>query len=121
MVIGIIHLARLSFIKNWVIMNFQLKIVKQTRMVVNTFQYLYYRIMVSLKLTLLQLTLSLFIIWSTNKNWFDNFFFINLLAKNKCCHHQSSSLFFFVQSFASHADNCFSTFASLILKVLNLK
>ena len=49
MVIGIIHLAKLSFIKNWVIMNFQLKIVKQTRMVVNTFQYLYCRIMVSLK------------------------------------------------------------------------
>ena len=49
MAIGIIHLVRLSFIKNWVIMNFQLKIVKQTKMVVNTFQYLYCRIMVSSK------------------------------------------------------------------------
>ena len=49
MAIGIIHLAKLSFIKNWVIMNFQLKIVKQTRMVANTFQYLYYRMMVSIK------------------------------------------------------------------------
>ena len=74
MAIGIIHLAKLSFIKNWVIMNFQLKIVKQTRMVVNTFQYLYYRMMVSLKLTLSQLILGLFIIWSTNKNWFESSF-----------------------------------------------